>query len=819
MENWIRDARQALRSLTRDRGFAAAVVLTLAICLGANVAIFAIVNSVLLRPLPVAEADRILLLSNRYPKAGVGDSHFSGGADYYDRLDAMKVFEEQALFRFNNPTVEIGGAPERVVSMSATPSLFRLLRVTPLRGRAFTAEEGEIGAERKVLLSQGLWQRLFASDPRAIGRQLRISGREHEIVGVLPADFNFIDPDVRLWTPLALTPDQKNGRHSNNWMHVGRLRPGATLAQAQAQVNAVNAANRQRFPQWNQLLDNAGFHTLVQPLQEFLVCDVRATLYVLWGGAAFVLLIGVLNVANLALARLGGRRKETATRLALGAGRAQLTRRLVVENVMLAVTGGAAGLALGYLALRGLAAFGLERLPRAGEVRIDATVALAALATSAAAGLAIALLPMAQVFQTRLTGVLLDAGRTGTRGTRSRAVRRALVVAQVGVAFVLLAGAGLLTASLAALMRVDPGYAVEGVATASTSLPTARYQRPAETAAFTRRALEAVRAIPGVTGAGATSNLPLGGRFGDSVILAEGYALKPGESVISPKRVAVTPGYFDAIGTRLLRGRDFDERDAEGAPLVVIVDERLAERFWPGADPVGRRLYYPEGISLRITPRTRFLKVVGVVRAMRLEDLEDRGAPVGAYYLPFTQTPAWTMTFAMRTSRDADSLLRPMRAAIASIDPELALFDMRSMADRARLSLAGRRTSTMVSAAFGGVALLLAALGIYGVLAYLVGQRRREIGIRVALGSTPSGVARLVLREGAALAALGLAIGLAGVAAMRKVVEKEVYGVGALDPFVLGASGAVLAAIALAACLGPARRASRVDPAAVLNCE
>jgi predicted permease len=818
MEKLVRDIREGARSLVRDKTFAIAVALTLAVCLGANTTMFAIVYAVLLRPLPVPEADRIMLVSNKYPRAGVGENNNSSGGDYYDRIEGVKAFDHHAMFRVTGSSIGSDDGPERVIGMAATPSLFRLLGVPPALGRAFTDEEGEIGGETKVILSDGLWRRLFNADPGVSGRTLRMSGRQFTVVGVMPPGFTFVDPEARFWTPLALTAEQKQGRHSNNWIYIGRLRPGATLAEAQAQVNAVNATNRVRFPQWNQLLDNAGFHTRVEPLQEMLVRDVRATLYLLWGGAAFVLLMGVLNIANLAVARLSGRRKEIATRLALGAGRTALTRRLMVEHVMLAIAGGAAGLVLALAALRALAAVGLDRLPRAAEVRVDAPVALAALAMSVAAGVLIALLPLAQAFRTRLTGVLQEESRGGTRGRRARAIRRTLVVAQVGVAFVLLAGAALLAATFRELVRVDPGFSTDRLATASSGLPFARYPRTESVAAFMRRALEAIRAIPGVERAAAANNLPLAGvPYSDQVVLAEGYQMRPGESVISPKRLAVTPDYFETMKIGLVRGRSFDDRDDGGAPLVAIVDETLAAKFWPGVDPVSRRLYYPDGIRTQITERTRFLKVVGVARSVRLEDLSGRGAPVGVVYHPFAQSPSWTFTFAVRTSRDPAAVTRAMRRAIASIDPELALFETRSMADRAMLSLASRRTSMAVSAAFGGVALLLAALGIYGVLAYLVAQRRREIGIRIALGSTAAGVAGLVLREGLALVAAGVAIGLAGAAAMRTAVENQVYGVAPLDPVVLGGAGALLAAVALAACLAPARRASRVDPAAVLS--
>ncbi|MBI3473377.1 MAG: ABC transporter permease, partial [Candidatus Solibacter usitatus] len=626
MDALIRDFIYAARSLGRDKGFAVTVALTLAVSIGANTATFAIVHSILLRPLPVPEASAILLMSNQYPKAGVGESSFSGAGDYYDRLRDVPAFQQQAMFNFANQTVEINGTPEQVTGMAATPSLFRLLRVAAAHGRTFTEEEGEIGAERKIILSYGLWRQLYGGSTSALGRDLRLGGRPFTIVGVMPPGFVFINPEVRLWAPLAFLPAQKSSHHSNNWYNIGRLKPGATLQQAQAQIDALNAANLERSPQWKEILTNAGFHTRVEPLQDQLVKDVKGVLYLLWGGAVFVLLIGGLNIANLALARLTLRRKELATRLALGAGRAQLTRQLAVENLLLAVTGGAAGVALGAALLRALAA-GLGRLPRAHEVRIDGVVALVVLGLALVTGILAGLIPLAQVFKASLSNVLHEDSRTGTSGSRARRVRQGLVVAQFALAFVLLAGAGLLLASFRQLLQVDPGYRTGGVLTASINAPRSKYPGPGELRTLMNRSLEALRRIPGARSAGATTVIPLGGDRSDSVILAEGYVMRPGESLISPRQATVTPGYFETLGIALLRGRYFDDRDRENAPFAVIVDERLARRFWPDRDPIGRRMYQPQDVNdlMKIDARTRWLRVVGVVRSVRSDDLAGTG--------------------------------------------------------------------------------------------------------------------------------------------------------------------------------------------------
>jgi predicted permease len=821
MDAFLLDLKYGVRSLWRDKGFALTVLLTFSVCIAANTALFAIINSVILRPLPVAEANSILILSNEYPKAGVNGGNNSSSGDYFDRLREMTVFESQAIFRPRDQTVDLNGSPQQIRGMLVTPSWFELLRVSPALGRAFTREEGEIGADQEVILSHGLWQQLYAGDKSALGRDLRISGRPYKIVGVMPPDFTFIEPEVRLWIPLAFTGEQKTVHHSNNWYHIGRLKPGATLQQAQAQVDALNRENMERMPEFKEILINAGFHTVVKPLQDMLTAGVKKTLYLLLGGAFLVLLIGGLNIANLALARLALRRKELATRIALGAGRAQLMRQLILENLGLALLGGIGGIVLGAGLLRTLAAIELEHFPRSAEVHMDATVVLVALALSLAAGFFVGLFPIAGISNIGINDALHEDSRTGTTGRKSRSVRQLLVAAQIGFAFALLVGAGLLLASFRLLSQVDPGFDSNGVVTASVALPRSRYSKPEARRDFMNRALPAVRAIPGVSLAGATEAIPLGGNHNDSVILAEGYQMKPGESLVSPLNISVTPGYFEALGIRMVRGRSFDDRDNENAPPVVIVDERLAQHFWPDRDPIGRRMYMPGDPKdlLKIDEHTVWITVVGVARTLRYEDLDGSGAPVGAYYFPNSQEPASGFTFTFKTAADSGSVVRALRAEISRLDPDLAVFDIHSMSERIDLSLASRRTSMLLANAFGGVALFLATLGIYGVLAYLVARRTREIGIRVALGSTQADVLKLVLREGFQLVALGLILGVIGAASLQKAVASEIYGVRPLDPLVLVSVMALLAIVALAACAVPARRAMRVDPMVALRSE
>jgi predicted permease len=818
MDTLFQDIRYSARSVFKDWRFAAMVMLTLSVCIGVNTALFTIINSVLLQPLPVPDADAIVLMANLYPKAGVTDSNNSGSADYYDRMRDVTALQDQAMFNQVAYTLNDKGEPERVSGMAATPSLFRLLRVSPTLGRTFADSEGEIGSEQKVMLSYGLWQKLYAGDSSILGRELRLNGRPFTIVGVMPRDFLFVDPTVRFWIPLAFAAQQKEARHSNNWYNVGRLKPGATLAQAQSQVDALNAANMERFPKWKEILINAGFHTQALPLKDLLVKEVRGTLYLLWGGAAFVLLIGAVNIANLALARTTLRMREFATRLALGASHAQIARQLIVENVMIALAGGLVGLGFGVAIIRALGSIGLDRFPRATEVHAGGNVILFALTVAVLAGFSIALAPLAGIFRVSLSTALRESSRSGTGGRRSRIARQTLVVAQIGFAFVLLAGAGLLLTSFRQLLNVDPGFRTAGVLTAAISAPGSRYRNDTDLRGLMNRSLQEIRRIPGVSAAGASTGIPFKGGYSDSVVIAETHAMKPGESFISPFQLIATPGYMEALGISLVKGRYFEEGDDERSPRVVIVDERLAHRFWPDRDPIGQRIYQPNSIDfMKTDEHTQWLKVVGVVRTLRLADLTGAGNLAGAYYFPYAQSPQRSYSFAISASTDALSVGRALRSSIASVDPTLALFDVKTISERRDLSLASRRTSMSLALAFGGLALFLSAVGIYSVLSYLLGQRRREIGIRLAIGSSPAGIFRLFLREGILLIGSGLILGIFGSTALRTAIKNQIYGVQPLDPLVIGSVALVLGIVAMIACLRPAQQATKVDPVVVLN--
>ena len=820
MERLLQDVKFAARVLTKDRGFAATVVLTLAVCIGANAAIFAIINNVLLRPLPIPEADHLVTLYNSYPRAGV-ERASTGVPDYYDRLRETDVFEELALYRLNGQTIGGETDPQRITGMTARPSLFRMLRVKPHRGRIFNEDEGEIGRNREVILSYALWKQLFSGQDSAIGQQLRINGVNHTIVGVLPQSFYFMDPDVKLWTPAAFTVEEKSddARHSNNWTMVGRLKVGTSVAVAQQQIDALNARNLERFPDLKQILVNAGFHTTVVPLQQDLVREVRSTLLMLWAGVLVVLAIGAVNITNLVLIRSSARMRELATRHALGASLPRLTRSLITETVLLTMAGGVLGLGIGYLALMALGSIGLDALPRANEIRINPQVVGFALGLALLVGIVIGLAPVARLGRLNLSQAFREEGRSGTAGHGTRMVGRLLVASQVAFAFMLLTGAGLLLTSFERVLAVEPGFNPSNLLTARVTPPASRYADDAATRLFADRFVSSVRSIPGVQSAGLVSTIPFGGDFSDSVILAEGYRMAPGESLISPYRVIASPGYIETLGIPLKSGRTFTDSDTESSPLVVIVDERLAKKFWPGVDPIGRRMFKPENPKdLTATDKnTHWITVIGVVGETKMAGLVTTEDRVGTYYFPIRQASQRGLTLAVRTNGDPLSIAPAIRQRLRAIDPELPLYSVRTMTDRMNESVADRRTPMIVAIVFAVVALFLAAIGIYGVLAYQVSQRTREIGIRLALGSDSRRVFGLIAGEGMTLMLGGFAVGVAGAFAIRRTMATQLYAVNAMDPVVLGSVGAVLAIVAFAACTLPARRAARIDPIIALS--
>src|SRR5688572_3202749 len=639
----LRDLQSSVRLLVKDRGFTLTTLLTLAICLGANAAVFTVVDSVLLRPLPVPESDRIVAMGDVYPTITPDNILSNDAPSYFDRRETITALEEQALFSMWYDSFTFDGVSEEVRGMRGTPSLFRVLRVTPALGRAFTEAEGQPGADQKIILSHGLWQRLYAGNPDVIGREIRLgwTGQPYTVVGVMPRGFKFFEmgddgharvegEQIGFWLPLTFTDAQRsNGARTRyGFYHIGRLRPGATIEQVKSQLDTLNADTAARFPQFR--YTELKMYTAVTPLQDALTRKVRRILYLLWGGAAFVLLIGILNIANLSLARASIRAREFATRVALGAGRLRVLRQLALEGVLLAVIGGLAGIAVGVWLLRLLATSGMAYVPNAGSVQLDWTVATVILGASVLLGVAMGLVPLATAARRDLAQALTERSWLGTGGRATRLFRRALVVAQVACSVILLIGAVLLLASFRNLLAIDAGFDRERVLTATIFPPPSRYPDQAAVVTLSNRVIDAARSIPGVVSAGLTTNIALSGGASPATVSRAGEAASQGAAPTLPSIVTVSPGYFEAMGTRLLRGRDFTDSDVEDSLAVAIVDDRLASRLWPDEDPIGM------GIQ---RGNSRPYTVVGVVSQVRFESLAGQSASVGAAYFPHTQPP------------------------------------------------------------------------------------------------------------------------------------------------------------------------------------
>ncbi|GMV20938.1 MAG: hypothetical protein AMXMBFR57_08870 [Acidimicrobiia bacterium] len=816
----LSDLRHALRLLIKDRSFTITALLTLAICIGANTAIFSVVESVLLKPLPVPDADRLVLVLNAYPNAGAPRA---GAAvpDYFDRLAGVDALEEQAVYRRSGATFGNKNGAERLTSVIATPSFYRLTGATPQLGSLFSEADADEGAQRRVLLSHQFWQRAFGGRADIVGTSVRLNGNVHLVAGVLPSDYRVLWNDVDVWLPTQFTANEKsdNGRHSNNWTMVGRLKSGASLATVQQQLNAVNAANDERFPQFRQILKDAGYRTDAFMLQDDLVRELRPVLYLLWGGVLVVLLIGCVNIANLVMVRASGRAREMATRHAIGATYGRLGRQMLSETVLLAVAGGGLGLVLGWWALSAVPSLGLDELPRGHEIALDMTAVGVAVGLTLIVGIVIGLAPVLRLRVMNVNNTLREEGRGGTVSRRTNLVRRGLATAQVSLAFVLLIGAGLMTASFREVLRISPGFDPEGVITAQLSLPAVTYPEDADIAQVSARLLASAREIAGVEYVGTTSVMPMTGDYSSSVIFAEGYVAAPGESLLSPAQASVSDGYFEAMGTKLVRGRFFTPADTADSHPVIIVDQQLAEKFWPGQDPIGRRMYRPASMEAptAITPDTVFTTVVGVVENVQILGLASSIPMVGAYYYPQSQVPDRGPVIALRTRTSPESVVNALRSKVAAVNPELPVYDVNTMMELVDQSLIGRRVPMLLAGAFAGVALFLSAIGVYGVLAYQVSQRRREIGIRMALGSTAREVFALVLGDGLKIAAVGVGIGLAGSYFVGRAMESQLYRVAPFDPIVVASVAMMLTVVASIATLVPARRASKVNPLIALN--
>ena len=811
----MQDLKYALRTLARTPGFTLVAALTLALGIGATAAIFSVARTVLLQPLPYEDAGQAVMIWSRW----VGwDKTWVSEAELLDFRTA-RTLRDAAAWSPGQVSLTGDGTPERVGAAEVTPNLFTALGVQPALGRGFTADEENEGRSPVVILSHELWQRRYAGDPRILNHPIRIDGVSFVVVGIMPPGFrlptdyteDFAEP-TRLWAPLTINHAMPT-RGNHGLYAAARLAPGATIEQANAELAAIIGARTR------QGLYHPTSHqsAIAVALDEQILGEVRPRLFLLAVAVGLLLLIACVNVANLLLARAEGRLREMALRTAVGAGRLRLARQLLTEAGVLAVVGAMGGILLAWVGVATLALWAPGNIPRIDRVRVDwAVVGFAAL-VSLATAIVFGLVPVARLFRSDLVDALKEGGHGATVGVQRQRMRGVLVAAEVAFAIVLLVSAGLMVRTLWALTHVDLGFDPEHVLTLRTSLPQADYPKPEQVVSFYERAIVQLQQLPNVTDVGAVRSLPLGSTIGDWGLDIDGYVSTPGNRAKGDWQV-VTDGAIETMGEHLVAGRLFTRADRADSAPVAIVNETMVRKYWDGESPVGRRMRM--GSS---NPNRPWITVVGVVRDLRHNGLI---APVKEkFYIPHTQFAVSTgfaprdMTFVLRSSGDAMSVAGQARAALARLDQNVPVSSVRRMTEVVSDSRASSTFTGLILGVFASLALLLSAIGLYGVLAYIVSQRTREIGIRLSLGATPQGILRLVLWRGLALSAIGVVAGLAGAFAVTQMMSAFLYGVGAHDPFTFIAVAAVLLGVATAASAIPALRAARVNPLVALRTE
>jgi predicted permease len=806
----MQDIRYAIRTLRKQPIFALVAVLTLTLGIGANTAIFSLLYQILLRPLPYPEAERLVFVWNSYPLMGLSQASVSI-PDYIDRKTQAPAIEDATLFTMRSLNLAEQGQPEQLRGLAVTPSFFSTLRRQPFLGRAFNEDEAKPNADKYAVLTYGLWNSRFASDRAMVGRDIRLNGEAHRVVGVLPADFELPSREIALLVPFSFTPQQMSdqGRGNEFSSMIARLRPGATIEQVNAQMKTIVNRNLDRLPQFQSFARTSGFGGYAVDMREELVGDVRAPLYVLQAGVIVVLLIACANVANLLMMRATGRGRELAIRTSLGAGQWRLVRQMLTEGVVLSLFGAAGGLALGLAGVRALIALSSQQLPGMAPPSLNPAVLAFTIGLAVVTGLIFGLFPAVAAIRGNAAAMLKDDNVRGSAGRGTGVTRSMLVVAETALALVLLVGAGLLVKSFARLQDVDPGFSTENVLTASLSLPASRYADAGARRAFWTRLVEKIRTLPGVTSAGLTTNVPFSGNVSSGSYSIVGYTPGPSEAQPHGRQEIVGGDYFRAMQIPLVAGRLFNDSDTAEAPRVVVIDEYLVKRYFAGRSALGQQIR-------RGGPTSPLITVVGLVGTINAIDL---GQPVTKerLYYPATQLGPPFMALVLKTGLDPLTLVPQVRAAVQSIDPEQPIFDVRTMDQWVTRSLENRRTPMMLLALFGGVALVLSAIGIYGVLAFGVAQRVREFGIRQALGADRGSILSLVLKQGLLTASVGMLIGLGASFWMTRYLQSLLFGVGSHDAAVFAAVTAVLFAVAVAACYIPARRATRIDPMVALR--
>ena len=822
MHSVLQDLRYAVRGLRGNPGVALAAIASMAIGIGANTAVFSVADALLLHPLPYKNADRLVILWNRSPGLNIAEDWFST-AQYFDIRNGHDGFEQLAIAIGANYNLTGDGAePERIGVIRVSSNLLPMLGAHAALGRLFLDEDDRPGLSGTAVLAHGTWMRRYGGDPHVVGRTITLNGQGYEVVGVLPASFSLphevlptlgVAEEGEMFLPLPLGADASTMRGHEDYNIIGTLKPGVTAAQAQAEMDAITARLRREHP--DVYPPNGGLTFGIVPLLDQVVGGVRQTLVVLIAAVALVLLIACANVANLLLSRALSRAKELAVRSALGANRTRLVAQLLAESLTLAALGGAAGTLLALGAIRWVHATHPKNLPRLSEIAVNGEVLLFTLAVSVAAGLLFGLAPIAGIRRLNLYGTLKEAGR-GASGSsawaRGNGLRRWLVASELALSVVLLVAAGLLIRSFGGLQRVPPGFDAHGVLTVELTMSGRRYSDTAAVRNTYRELWERLDALPGVAASGGITSLPLSGYFAWGPITVEGRTPAPGEQFINADQRVVAGRYFEAMRIPLLRGRFFNEQDTPDKPRVVIVDEFMAAGLWPRADPIGKRIRLGD-----LHSTAPWSTVVGVVGRVKQYGLDTDGRI--ALYLAHTQSPSRALYVVVKTTGDAAALSGALKQQVRVVDPDLPLYHVRTMDEWVDRSMARLRFTTTLLTGFSIVALVLASIGIYGVMAYLVAQGTRDIGIRIALGASERSVISMVLRHGATVAAAGTAAGAVGALAVTRFMRALLFQVDAADPATFAVVTGVLASVALAASYIPARKAARIDPIASLRSE
>ena len=821
MSTLARDFRYALRAFGKSPGFTAAAILSLAIGIGATTAIFSISSALLLRPLPYKDADRLVILWNSSPGLGIPQDWFST-AQYFDIKNNHHGFEQLAMAIGGNYNITGDGEPERVGVIRVTSNLLPMFGVRPIQGRLFNPDDDRYGGPNVAILGYGIWARRYGSDPHMVGRHIIINTHQYEVIGVLPKSFSLpreVLPTLDsaqnsdMFLPMPQFPTFATERGYEDYNIVGKLKPGVTIDEARAEMNTITARLRQDHP--DVYPPNGGLTFVVLPLLEQVVGKVRHTLWLLLAAVGCVLLIACVNVANLLLSRALGRQKEIAIRTAVGASTGRVIRQLLTESVLLALCGGALGVLFAFMSIHWTHVLGPKSVPRLDEIGIRADALLFTLLISVASGILFGLAPALRTLRVDMLSTLKDSDR-GSAGAsamwgRGNNLRRILVIAELSISVVVLIMAGLLLRSFILLQRVDPGFNASNVLTVELALSGDKYKDQNVNRATCRQFLSNLEHLPGVTSAGAVSSLPLSDMLAWGPIIVEGRVLPPGEKFINADQRVVAGHYFETMQIPLLKGRFFNDDDTADKPPVVIVDDYMAKQLWPNQDPIGKRISFAD---LKSPPV--WATVVGVVGRIKQETLDSDSRI--AFYMAHSQYISRLLNLVMRTTTEPASLTSAVNHQLHEVDHDLPLYGVVTMDQRVADSLARRRFTAILLALFGGFALTLATIGIYGVMAYLVNQGTREIGIRMALGATQPTVLKLVVKQGMLLALTGVAIGLVAAFAFSRLVSGLLYGVKSTDPLTFILVTVLLTIVALVASYIPARRATRIDPMVSLRC-